>query len=620
MYRALDHSIDELRLLYLKPTVATQDNSYEGDLIVSELQHHRLANAPPFVALSYCWGRSFKQSPILIDGRVQKCGANGEDALRHLRGEQGIHIWIDQLCINQADNDEKNHQVQMMLRIYETACRVVVWMGPSGDDSDVFIPHVRVMSALLRDGKHLDVVRSYTDSGFLRRMSLAFKAFCEREYWTRLWIIQEFAVARELDILCGAFSISYGDLREFLLFFNQLYVHLPIVQEQGDPEIMKAFVDMMRGFFKSPSQSFLEGVFTRRRRYQMRFDPSARSTTNPTVVSVENAMLKERESLFAVLVTTLVLEIDYNHTQVTDPRDRVFAIMHFADDVGEFKSLPNYNLSCEQVYQDVARHILQQGNVDLLSYCQFPHETPLSTWAPDWRIGIKRPCVGNPWFSKFNASNDSASKQAVVVPDSRTISLRGVLVDTVQEMGKVWNPDWITDLDCKAALAYIDEIEYLCTKSPRLCGKIKQQDFIDVMRICIADHYYYKEPERQPELVQGFVEAVTHMKKALERNGENKELDLHLDDPIGWQQPWFMFAMKNLHSRRPFITKSGYVGLAPMHAQQGDKVVIFQGGKTPYMVRDASQGYELVGETYLHGVMYGEYMTETVDIDRFLIV
>jgi hypothetical protein len=467
----------------------------------------------------------------------------------------------------------------------------------------------------LRDGKHLEVVRSYTDVGFLQKMSTAFRAFCEREYWTRLWIIQEFAVARELDIMCGNSSVDYADLREFLLFFSQLYLHFPAVQAQSDPTLAMTFIQMMRGFFKTPASSFLEGVFTRRRRYQTRVRPFATAEH-----SAEEAMTKQGESLFSVLATTLVLEIDYNHTQATDARDRIFAVMHFADDVDEFKSLPDYSLGCEEIYQDVARHILQQGNIDLLSYCQFPRETQLATWAPDWRMGIKRPCVGNPWLSKFDASKGSASQQVVGIPESQTISLRGMLVDIVQETGNVWNPDWVGELDCQAAVAYIDQVEDMCTKSPRLSDKIKAQDFKDVMRICIADHYNYREPERQPELVEGFVAAVVHMKKKLAGNDQNTDLGIQLDDKTGWQLPWFMFAMKNLHSRRPFTSMSGYVGLLPMHAQQGDKVVIFQGGKTPYILREKAGVHELIGEAYVHGVMYGEFMTEEVPITEFHLV
>ncbi|CCF46230.1 HET domain-containing protein [Colletotrichum higginsianum] len=357
------------------------------DLVTTELQYHRLSNALPFTALSYCWGPAVTQSPIVIDGAVQRCGLNGELALRHLRGAEGVHVWIDQLCINQDDNAEKGHQVQMMRHIYSAAARVAVWMGLPADDSDLFLPHVRAMGALIRQQRYADVVRAHADMAFLRRVSHAFRAFCERQYWTRLWIIQEFAVGAEIDVLCGRASVGYADLRGFLVFLNKVYDHYPAIQAEGGAPLMMTLLEMLRGF-KTSANSFLEGVLTRRRRYQLRHGGAPR------------AMAGDSESLFAVLVTTLVLEVDYNHTQATDPRDRVFAVMHFADDVDEFEGLPDYSLGCEEVYRAAARRILMQGNIDLLSYCQFPREAPsLATWAPDWQTGIKRPNVGNPWLS-----------------------------------------------------------------------------------------------------------------------------------------------------------------------------------------------------------------------------
>ncbi|KAK1995571.1 heterokaryon incompatibility protein [Colletotrichum falcatum] len=594
-YRSLDHTTDEFRLLYLIPAADEHDGR-----VVGELQYYRLNGAPPFVALSYCWGQSNARSPIVIDGTLQQCGSNGEAALQHIRKPEGVHVWIDQLCINQGDNAEKGRQVSMMRQIYAAATRVAVWMGLPGDDSDMFLSHARAMSALVRGEKHTDVVRAHSDIAFLQRVSHAFRAFCERDYWTRVWIIQEFAVAVEIDVLCGNASIG--------------------IQEEGGQEVMATLVDMLRGF-KTPANSFLEGVFTRRRRYQLRHgDPSAHSAPR-TMSEVENAMSSGSESLFAVLVTTLVLEIDYNQPQSTDPRDRVFAVMHFADDVDEFEGLPDYGLGCAQVYQNVGRRILLQGNIDVLSYCQFPRDEPLPTWAPDWRMGIRRPNNGNPWRSKFDASKASLRKQVVLAPDRETIQLRGVLVDAVTETGNVWNPSWVEDLDCQAAMEYVDGVENLCRRSPTLAEKIEAQDFKDVLRICIADRYHYREPERQAELLEGFAQAVVWMSRGTGNFAAGTaETGIRMDDGIGWQQPWFMFAMKNLHSRRPFLSASRYVGLAPMHARPGDKIVIFLGGKTPYIIREAGEGaYEVVGESYVHGIMYGEFMTDDVEMREFVL-
>ncbi|KAJ0164211.1 Heterokaryon incompatibility protein 6, OR allele [Colletotrichum tanaceti] len=646
-YRALDHTTDAFRLLYIRPPELEPSSSAHNDLVTTELRYHRLSDAPPFTALSYCWGQAATRSPIVIDGAVQRCGLNGELALRHLRRAEGVHVWIDQLCINQNDNAEKGRQVRMMRRIYSAAARVAVWTGLPADDSDLLLPHLRAMSALIRQLRYADVVRAHADIAFLRRVSRAFRAFrafCERPYWTRLWIIQEFAVGAEIDVLCGRASVEYAELRGFLVFLNRAYDHHPAIQAEGGLPLTMTLLEMLRGF-KTPANSFLEGVLTRRRRYQLRHGgapvtaaaPTTTTTTQATpqvLEGVERAMAGDSESLFAVLVTTLVLEVDYNHTQATDPRDRVFAVMHFADDVDEFEGLPDYSLGRDEVYRAVARRILIQGNIDLLSYCQFviPREASppatLATWAPDWQAGIKRPNVGNPWLSKFDASASSlalARRQLVRAPDEETVQLRGVLVDAVAEIGggSAWDPNWVEELDRGAALAFVDEVGRLCAKSPRFGDRVRERrDLWDVMRICIADRYHYREPERQAELLEGFAQAELWLRRDVgEAGSSGAEMGSQMEDSLGWRQPWYVTAMKNLHGRRPFLSGSGYVGLAPRHVLPGDKIVVFLGGKTPYIVRDTGvAGYcELVGEAYVHGIMFGEAMTDDCEVREFLL-
>ena len=57
------------------------------------------------------------------------------------------------------------------------------------------------------------------------------------------------------------------------------------------------------------------------------------------------------------------------------------------------------------------------------------------------------------------------------------------------------------------------------------------------------------------------------------------------------------------------------VGLAPSHAQKGDVIVIFLGAKFPYVLRETDHGtYTFVGEAYVHGVMYGEFIKKEVEV------
>lgn len=92
-----------------------------------------LESRPVYKALSYTWGDVNDVTPILLNGRPFLATKNLEKALRRLSmlGEDVI-FWIDALCINQADNDERSSQVRLMRAIYENTEEVLVWLdeGP----------------------------------------------------------------------------------------------------------------------------------------------------------------------------------------------------------------------------------------------------------------------------------------------------------------------------------------------------------------------------------------------------------------------------------------------------------------------------------------------------------
>jgi hypothetical protein len=101
-----------------------------------------------YVAISYAWGPPEPTAEIFVDGRNIKVRANLEAALRQFRTmryfRQGGKIWIDSLCINQHDEEEKQRQVQIMASIYRNAGNVIVWLGPGTQTSDAAIAWLEV--------------------------------------------------------------------------------------------------------------------------------------------------------------------------------------------------------------------------------------------------------------------------------------------------------------------------------------------------------------------------------------------------------------------------------------------------------------------------------------------
>lgn len=48
--------------------------------------------------------------------------------------EDVLALWVDALCISQADDQETGHQVMHVGKVYENAASVLVWLGPCLED------------------------------------------------------------------------------------------------------------------------------------------------------------------------------------------------------------------------------------------------------------------------------------------------------------------------------------------------------------------------------------------------------------------------------------------------------------------------------------------------------
>ncbi|KAK5116259.1 hypothetical protein LTR62_008586 [Meristemomyces frigidus] len=103
-----------------------------GTPLVCSLDRARVLSAKPFDALSYVWGDRSNTVELQIDGKALVVTTSVCEALQHLRSPQELlHIWIDQVCINQDDIEERNAQVQQMHTIYQRAECTYIWFGPA---------------------------------------------------------------------------------------------------------------------------------------------------------------------------------------------------------------------------------------------------------------------------------------------------------------------------------------------------------------------------------------------------------------------------------------------------------------------------------------------------------
>ncbi|ORY00747.1 heterokaryon incompatibility protein-domain-containing protein [Clohesyomyces aquaticus] len=165
-YRPLDTSKNEIRLLFpaiRAGSTARQHIAFEcecqytgeeafatPDLTMEfELRTVSLDLNPDYTALSYVWGDRSEKRNIAVDGDIFSVTKNLE-YLEHRQIRPAL--WIDAICIDQGSSDEKSSQVPLMARIYSKARRVIVWLGPGSDSTDLTIRMLRQFHNCAWDG------------------------------------------------------------------------------------------------------------------------------------------------------------------------------------------------------------------------------------------------------------------------------------------------------------------------------------------------------------------------------------------------------------------------------------------------------------------------------------
>jgi hypothetical protein len=220
IYRPLHKDPSQIRLITLH---ASPD--FDSPIECS-LGHVNLDERPEYQALSYVWGDPNVCKAIFIDGTTLPATTNLVAALRQIRdATKPLVLWADAICINQNDMNERNHQVKLMAPIYKSASRVLSWLGPAADDSDLAIEYIGKMAEELGkvkgyffiNGDYYPMGASSDDgTSWVKRVSEYFCArdlehralsalekFLDRSYWKRLWVLQEMILATELVFLCG---------------------------------------------------------------------------------------------------------------------------------------------------------------------------------------------------------------------------------------------------------------------------------------------------------------------------------------------------------------------------------------------------------------------------------
>jgi hypothetical protein len=300
----------------------------QKDIISLRITQYAIHRLPPYVAISYTWGSALTTRPIRVNGRPFHVRLNLWHLLWHLRqrGESRF-LWIDALCIDQKNLEERNFHVQLMGNIYDKAVTAIVWLGLPSDDRRQarVLEFIGEMSAFGRN-KHggsvigeADVVakfhQQYLSEASVQRWVNVLE-LCRGTYWTRTWIIQEFLQASCIQVLCGTASLDWSCFEDVVRTMRSVLTTASQQQQVVVP-----------GFVTQFMQTLPVRLTTRR--------------------------------IFHTSSTLEELISEFYDSRCAERRDKIYGILGIADDCGERVDVPSDTVVHSGPKPDYSRHIVE---------------------------------------------------------------------------------------------------------------------------------------------------------------------------------------------------------------------------------------------------------------------
>jgi hypothetical protein len=313
---------DSIRLIHLHHSV---DDSAP---ITISIFRTRLSDAKlKYEALSYNWGNHYSKQTVFCSNppSVLEVTQNCYSALRRLRSDSVRCLWIDAICINQNDDNERSAQVRMMDRVFAIASRVIVDLGEETPGSRL------LFDELVEADQSYKLTGKYTRPRPSDKIIQELECLFRRPWFSRVWVIQEVVANPCVRIMCGTHQSSWAALGACVMGYANTRVSV-----KEDPPIMR---------INRPEQL---------QRYKL------------------------SDGLWRILLNTRSLA-------ASDPRDRVFALLYLLGSGLDIRDqLVDYSQSSEVIFTRVGKILLSQVGLKLLTAARHGHAREMPSWVPDW--------------------------------------------------------------------------------------------------------------------------------------------------------------------------------------------------------------------------------------------
>lgn len=594
VYNRLDGQKRQIRVLKLFPSVDVR-NDPEGELYTLDLvdvaaittphlPHGRLYSSElglgTFAAISYAWGDTTVKRSMLLNGRLCKIGKTAHEALRYLRRMRGtINIWIDSICINQADVGERSQQVLLMKDVYSLACPVYIWTGPGVKESykalGVISRMALTMAEIKSDGdsehsakkwavwKEMQQVTN-TDWGYVY-------TFVTLPIWTRVWVQQEIILSspgrKMAVVVAGKFELNH------FIFVN------------GARAITSSW-DMFSG------PSFIQSV-------------DAADSSMEKAVRAMYALTHLHDCWIASgSVPPRLLFMLVQDLELKDSKDYVYGLLGL---LPYLSGSPDYQKPLADVYTGAMFRILQRER-SLAPILAMSHHWRLPvdgvpSWVQDWRQRIDRN-FRERWGELDVAYNACNEHPALFELNGFCLKVAAYQLFTVNE----------------GSLGPLTEFDYQTIKLPKMwrdfaftalgfAGTSETGTFLGFDQVfestLLLDLDLETSGGNPQRLRYARTEAgspVLAARRILRGEvtgtvGRNKEYD-----------DVFHRLCTRLRNTRIAVSPMQQLSILPAKTQIGDVVCILRGCNIPFVLRRTAYGkvYKVLGGAYVHGVMDGE--------------
>lgn len=539
VYETLDRQSRVTRLLELHP-------SAENDKVRCTLTHHNLESLPPYEALSYRWGPDTEKVPLAVGQSHIRVTPSLVAALRRLREpETSRFLWIDQVCINQEDNNERSHQVGLMGDIYRQAKRIVIWLGEEEATAKAlaFMRDFEVIVKSSFENNQYDLLHSnFTDENLRSEMANILRSVFADPYFERYWIIQEVVLSREAIIASGSSTVDWNTAIQFLTGLRQY----------NPPLLGKVRAELNMQF---------------------------------TMDIIPKRLAFFRESEEAKISWNLIVAFRYSQAKVAS--DKIYALLGLCNDWKDTGFTIDYERNDPETYTLFTRAMMEkEGRLRWLAHAGSPRRFPdLPSWVPDLTLSMGKPDVISLQPGLF-AADKGAAADFYFSPDSSTLYCNGVCVDSVaylttrNMLGICADGLWYVSID--------DHVDYFTLYTCSEMAKVRYgDDFRAVLQsMCTAERGV-------PLHGKGAARTKKWMPVATILADDTAE-----DAPelTAWVNAMKLIMESTLNRRAIFISTTGYIGLMPEYAQEGDIIAVVFGHDVPVVLRKEEDYYRFIGE------------------------